>query len=130
MAYNKLKPMRLGPLPVELIAKIGLKVEPGEVIFSISAQKHAISRHPEEYALCLPHLTNAIISPTHIGQAPDHKNVGIELIYEHVEEKVIILVAVHLEANEDGSYIVKSTYPIDRNKLERRVRKKFIISTK
>ena len=43
--------------------------------------------------------------------------------------RTIILVAVHLVQSADGNYIVKSTYPIARDKLERRIRKKFIVAT-
>lgn len=130
MAYNKLSPLNLGPLPVDKLKAFGIDADIGDVIFSIAAQRHAIRGHAEEYTLCLPYLERTVQTPTHVGQAPDHKNVGIELIYEHIADKVIVLVAVHLEPREDGTYIVKSAYPINRDKLERRIRKKFIIETK
>jgi hypothetical protein len=130
MSYNKLTPLKLGPLPVETLKAFGIKAAPGEVVFTVAAQKHAIKGHAEEFALCLRYIDRAVQSPTHVGQAPQHKDVGVELIYEHVVDKVIILVAVHLEQTKDGNYIVKSTYPIARDKLERRIRKKFIVATK
>ncbi|YBV93986.1 hypothetical protein M1D80_04875 (plasmid) [Phyllobacteriaceae bacterium JZ32] len=129
MSYNKLTPLNLGPLPVEKLKDFGVIAAPGDVVFTVAAQKHAIKGHAEEFALCLRYLDRAVQTPTHVGQAPQHKDVGIELIYEHAVDKVIILVAVHLVQTADGNYIVKSTYPIARDKLERRIRKKFIVAT-
>lgn len=123
---NDLKPLLLGSLPVASLKRAGIDAKEGDVVFSIAAQKHAISRHAEEFDICQPYLEAAVKSPTHIGQAPEHKDVGFELIYEHKTESVIVLVAVHLEPKKDGTYIVKSAYPINRDKLERRVRKKFV----
>ncbi|WP_156382008.1 MULTISPECIES: hypothetical protein [unclassified Aureimonas] len=130
MSYNKLTPLNLGPLPVDKLKDFGIVAAPGDVIFTVAAQKHAIKGHAQEFALCLRYLDRAVQTPTHVGQAPQHKGVGVELIYEHVMDKVIILVAVHLELTPAGTYIVKSTYPIARDKLERRIRKKFIIAAK
>ncbi|MDQ0457967.1 hypothetical protein [Rhizobium paknamense] len=130
MSYNRLTQLKLGPLPVEHLKKFGIVAAPGEVIFTVAAQKHAIKGHAQEFALCLRYIERAVQSPTYVGQGPQHKNRGVELIYEHVIDKVIILVAIHLEKTEHGLYIVKSTYPISKDKLERRVRKKFLIATK
>ncbi len=64
-------------------------------------------------------------NPDYIGQAPG-QNDGFELIGEIPHEQAIILVAIKLRVDRAGRYIVASTYPIDRNKLERRLRKGFI----
>ncbi|MCM2294421.1 hypothetical protein NAC44_19015 [Allorhizobium sp. BGMRC 0089] len=129
MSYNKLTPLRLGPLPIDKLKDFGILTPPGEVIFTVAAQKHAIKGHAAEFALCLRYIERAVQTPTYVGQAPQHKNLGVELIYEHVVDRVIILVAVHLEQTPEGFYIVKSTYPISKDKLERRIRKKFLMAT-
>lgn len=118
---DKLKPLVLGKLPIDALKRAGIAVGDGDVIFSIAAQRHAISRHAHEFEMCRPYLSLAVGSPTHVGQGPEHKNLGFELIYEHVDGNTIVLVAVHLEPRLDGTYIVKSAYPINRDKLERRI---------
>ncbi|WP_037377574.1 hypothetical protein [Sinorhizobium americanum] len=127
---DKLKPLVLGKLPIDALKKAGIAVGGGDVVFSIAAQKHAISRHAHEFKMCRPYLALAVNSPTHVGQGPEHKNLGFELIYEQVDGDIIVLVAVHLEPRSDGTYIVKSAYPINRNTLERRIRKKFVMLAK
>ena len=118
-------------MPVDSLKKIGIAAVVGRVIFSIAAQKHAIKRHAAEFERCRPYLSLAVNYPTHVGQAPHHKGIGCELIYEHVAHGLIVLVAVHLEVlNANGTYIVKSAYPIDRGTLDRRIRKGYVIATK
>jgi hypothetical protein len=51
---------------------------------------------------------------------------GFELIGEAREDQAIILIAIKINRDRAGRYIVASTYTIDRNKLQRRVRKRFL----
>lgn len=120
------KPLVLGPLPTEQLAKASFNLAEGEVHFSIPAQKHAYGRHPDTYMSLVPFLSETVINPTHVGQAPDHHGRGFELVREIQSAGVIVLVAVTLRPTNSGIYHVMSTYPIDRNKLERRVRKRFL----
>ncbi len=94
--------------------------------FSIAAQKHAMTRHPSEYELCVPHLAQAVANPTYVGQAPDHKNKGFELVLHVQKDSLIVLIAIHFKPSKNGVYIVKSCYPINASTLDRRLRKKHL----
>lgn len=122
------KPLVLGPLPSAQLAKARILISDGEVHFSIPAQRHAYNRHPETYMSCAPFLSQTVLDPSHVGQAPDHAGTGFEIVREIKEEGIIVLLAVVLRPTNAGIYHVSSTYPIDRNKLERRVRKGYLIA--
>lgn len=123
----RFRPLVLGNLPHGRLARANLFLPPGPVHFSIMAQRHAFKRHPETFMSCLPFLSETVTDPTHAGQAPDHGTDGFELIREIRQANLILLVAIRIRRSSDGAYQVSSTYPIDRNKLERRLRKKFIV---
>lgn len=123
---EKLTPINLGWLEVGALIRFGISVLPGQVMFSIAAQKHTMKEHPADYDKCLSLMALAVKSPTHVGRSPDHKDDGFELIYEAATEDYIMLVALKLEQREDGTFAVSSAYPINRDKLERRVRKGFV----
>lgn len=123
----KLKPLILGDLPLIHLQKCGLVLSAGPVHFGIPAQKHAIKRHPKEYALCEPHLHDVVLAPTHVGQSPHHVSDGFELVRAVASGGLIVLLAVKLVPTAGGFYMATSNYPIDSNTLERRVRKGHLI---
>lgn len=102
----------------------------GQVSFTIPAQKHAWKSHPDTFLSCLPYLSQTVVDPTHVGQSPKHLNQGFELVRELKAVGLIVLVAVLVKPVAGEFYLVKSTYPIDRDKLERRLRKGHLIATK
>lgn len=116
----------LGPLPVEVVNRtISTELEPGEVVLSRAAQRHAARRHPEDYPVCLPHLASIILNPLYIGD--DHRNPGkIELIGRVAAAASLVLVAVDLERDEDGNYGVSSFYTITQEKAQGRRAKGFL----
>lgn len=121
-----LTPLDLGPLPVARInAVLGSSLVAANAHFSIRAQSHSLMRHPADFELCRRYIGQIVSTPNYIGQAPGQAH-GFELIGEVPQESAIILVAIELRVDRAGRYIVASTYPIDRNKLERRLRKGFI----
>jgi hypothetical protein len=116
----------LGPLPVAKInATLGSSLVLADVHYSVRAQYHSFTRHPTDFELCRRYVGQIVSSPDYIGQAPGQID-GFELIGEIPSEQAIILVAIKLRLDKAGRYIVASTYPIDSNKLERRLRKGFI----
>ena len=116
----------LGPLPVAKINSVlGLNLTAADAHFSIRAQSHAQMRHPGDFELCRQYVGRIVAKPDYIGRAPDQVD-GFELIGEIPHEKAIILVAIKLRVDHAGRYIIASTYPIDRNKLDRRLRKGFV----
>ncbi|WP_147412768.1 hypothetical protein [Rhizobium sp. AG855] len=127
--WPRFKPLILGELPVQHLRRFGLNLQPGPVGFSIPAQKHAFKSHPDSFMSCLPFLTQTVARPTHVGQSPKHTNDGLELIREVRQLDLILLVALLIRPTRQGVYMVKSTYPIDRNKLENRLRKGHLIET-
>ena len=116
----------LGPLPVAKINRVlRSSLAAGDAHFSVRAQSHSLTRHPDDFELCRQYVGQIVSNPDYVGQAPGQTD-GFELISEVPHEKAIILVAIKLRVDHVGRYIVVSTYPIDRNKLERRLRKGFI----
>jgi hypothetical protein len=68
MKGDVFKKLDLGPLPVDTIARcLGVKLEPGNVVFYPEAQKHAFGKDLERMA-CLDHLSDVVATPTHVGQ--------------------------------------------------------------
>jgi hypothetical protein len=112
--------MALGPLPVGAILQcLGIELPPGEVMFYAHAQKHTFDGKPERH-VCLPHLKATVAAPSYVGQQPDHKFKGFDLVYS-CPEGLIVLVAIGLKIRR-GVYPAKSTYPLKRDALLRRVR--------
>lgn len=79
---------------------------------------------------CVPYLSQAVTDPTHVGQSPKHAGQGFELVREVNQAGLIVLLAVLIKPTGQGIYMVKSTYPIDRDKLANRLRKGHLIRTK
>ena len=77
---NNLALLDLGPMPTDIIeATLGIEVEPGPVVFTVSNQKHARAQHPEDFGRCLPHIGTVLANPMYLRD--DFKNGGkIELI--------------------------------------------------
>ncbi len=124
----KFRPLTLGRLPTELIyATIRLALSDGVVHFSIPAQKHAFQEHPDTFLGYLPFASETVLNPTHVGQAPQHRGESFEVIKAFTEPDLISLVAICLRPSNQGVYTVRSMYPIDRNKLERRIRRRFVV---
>ena len=122
-------PLDAGPLPVAAIkAATGLELAPGPVHFSVRAQEHAERRHPGDFALCMRHVAHIVTAPDYIGQGP-HQVDGFELVGEAEGEGAVVLVAIKVRPDAAGRYIVASTYIIDRNTLDRRLRKRFLTAT-
>lgn len=110
----------LGPLPVDKINKaLGLELEPGDVVLTVGTQRHALKRHPSDYARCQPHVGGVVIDPSYIGD--DFENPGkIELVARVPAIGSGLLVAVLVEPNVDGNYVVTSFYPISERTIENR----------
>lgn len=118
-----------GPLDtVRVSTLLGLNLANGNVVFSKSAQLHAIRRHPADFTVCISHLQRLISTPDFIGRGPKQRD-GFEMVAEIPNENAIILVAIKLLADANGNYRIASTYLISRNSLERRLRKKFLART-
>ncbi|MDP2359049.1 MAG: PBECR2 nuclease fold domain-containing protein [Beijerinckiaceae bacterium] len=117
--------LHLGEMPVGKIkTTIDVDLEPGPVVLTAGAQKHAASRHPEDYAECMPHLAGIIASPLYIGD--DLNNLGIELIGRIRALDSAVLVAVTIDKDERGRYRVCSFYPISEAKIENRRARRFL----
>jgi len=112
--------LMLGQLPVETINQVlELELEAGEVVISTAAQRHAASRHPNEYSICLPLLAGVIASPLYVGD--DFRNEGkIEIVGGSVPPDGLLLIAVCIEPDGEGRYHVASFYPISRTKAQNR----------
>jgi hypothetical protein len=116
----KLKLIDLGALPVDDINQaLGLEFEPGEVVFSVPAQKHALKEHPNEFMTCLPFAGLTVRDPTYAGEG--FRNPGkIELIRRvphPMPEREALLVAIATTRDEHGHYPVCSIYPIPQSTL-------------
>lgn len=116
----KLVPYLFGPLPVEGInAALKLELDPGDVVMSIRAQKHAQNRHPVDYARCFPHVASIVTGPLYVRD--DFKNSDkIEMVGKAAGLPDWLLVAVEIAVDEEGRYNVTSFYPISEQKIENR----------
>jgi hypothetical protein len=124
--HPRLKALDLGPLPATHINRaLGLSLVPAKVHFSVRAQLHALQRHPDNFTICMRHIASIVAKPDYAGQSPGQSD-GFELIGEAHQDQALVLVAINISRDQAGRYIVASTYLIDRNKLERRVRKRFL----
>jgi len=120
--------IELGPLPIdEIYRAFGISLNVGLVHFSVRAQQHARERHPDDFDLCLAHIERVIAAPDYVGRKPEQTD-GFEMIGE--SDHAIVLVAIKMRSDSAGRYIVASTYLIDRNSLERRLRKGFVKPSK
>jgi hypothetical protein len=107
---------------------IGLDLPAGDVRFTARAQAHARERHPGDFEICLTHLPRIVRAPDYVGRAPQQAD-GFELIGEARQERSIILVAIKLERDREGRYIVASTYRLTRRALESRLLRGFVVRT-
>ncbi|MBM1172849.1 hypothetical protein [Microvirga arabica] len=116
----------LGPLPAEIIrTTIGIDLDPGSVIVSAAAQRHAAVRHPDEYGVCLPLLATVVADPLYVGD--DFRNEGkIEIIGGALPPDALLLIAICIEADTGGRYHVASFYPVSRKKAQHRKDKGFL----
>ncbi|GAA0765942.1 hypothetical protein [Brevundimonas olei] len=128
-ANRKAKPIDLilGPLPTDQINQaLGLELEPGDIILSAGAQKHASKRHPDEYARCQPHVAAVALDPLYVGN--DFRNEGkIELVSRVAALGGGMLVAVCIEPDAEGNYSVTSFYPVSEKKIENRRQSRHLI---
>ena len=123
---NPLRPLPLGPLPVEVInLTLNLELEPGHVIFSIPAQRHALKRHPVDFPRCLPYTGSVIANPLFIGD--DFRNPDkIELISRIAALGGPMLVAISVEMDANGIYHVTSCFPFSEAKITARLSAGFL----
>ena len=111
--------LNLGPLPVDEINRtLGHDLEPGDVIFSSAAQRHAARSHPDDFPKCLPHVGGVVQRPDFLGD--DFKNDGIELVSRIPALGGGLLVALVIERDKAGNYNVASCYPVGNSKIENR----------
>lgn len=110
-----------GSLPVEKINHVmDTELEPGNVRLSARAHKHIAEDHPDDYAICIAAMTDAIANPSFIGQAPKSTE-NFEIIKRvKVPEDKEVLVAIRLEPGKDGYYSIVSSYLIDKKKVDTR----------
>lgn len=120
----------LGPLPVDAINRtLGHDLEPGMVVFTGAAQLHAFRRHQTEFQKCLPHVGGTVEKPDFLGD--DFKNEGkIELVARVQALGGGLLVALVIEPDEQGQYLVASCYPVSQKKIEGRRENGFLIIPK
>jgi len=119
--------IRLGRLPVAAINKyLGLTLVPGNVVFFWKAQEHSFTKEPHREPICSPHYADVITNPTHVGQQPKHKkkgkDEGFDLCRKISPTGLIILMAIKMTPLKSGVYVVRSSYPLPLDTLERRVR--------
>jgi len=116
----KLIPYLFGEVPIAAInAALQLELEPGEAVMSINAQRHALSRHPKDFARCFPHVAAVITTPLYVRD--DFINDGkIELVGRPAALGEYLLVAVEIALDAEGRYNVVSFYPISETKVSKR----------
>jgi hypothetical protein len=121
LATKSLSSIDLGELPVDLInAVLGTELQPGRVRLTSSARRKMRWRHRSDYEICLAALKPAIITPSYIGEPPNHPG-KFEIVkrLSRTAEKAL-LVAITLNPDTRGDYRVCSSYCISVTEVERR----------
>lgn len=123
----KFSDLILGPMPVDKINRaLGYELEPGPIVLTVGSQRHALRRHPEDYPRCLPHVGTVACDPSYVGD--DFNNSGkIELVGRVRALGQGILVAILVEPDEHGRYVVTSFYPISEKTIENRREKRRLV---
>ena len=119
-----------GPLPVDLInATLGTDLEPGNARLSARAHEHIATDHPDDYAICMGALAQAIAAPSFIGQDPTHRANFVLVKRIGLEDGRAVLVAIGLEIDRHGFYAVRSSYLIPQRTIDarRQARRLFIV---
>lgn len=120
----KLYELRPGRFPDHIVYRtLQIEADPGEVIFSVPAQKHANGNHPGDAAVIIPHLSQVIEDPMYVGD--DTRNPGkIELV------RMIpgaggksALIAVTVEPDDRGVYNICSSYLITQSEVDKKRQK-------
>ena len=118
---SKLFKLRPGKCPDDIVYRtLEIEADPGEVIFSVPAQKHANKRHPGDAQFIVPHLSQVIEDPMYVGD--DFRNPGkIELVrmIPNTGGKSA-LIAVTVEPDEDGVYNICSSYLITQSEVDKK----------
>ena len=121
----KYKPMDCGALAVGLVNEVmQWSLPPGPVHFSASAQEHAEDRHPGDYALCIKNIESILRAPDWIGQGPKDRE-GFVMVRRISAAKAILLVAIKLKRDDQGRYVVASTYRVTQHDVDTRVAKRY-----
>jgi hypothetical protein len=126
---TKYVPLNVGPLPVATInMALGTALKPGAAHFSALAQEHADDRHPADFALCMGSITRIVRAPDYVGRGPNAAD-GFELVGVVNQGKSLVLIALKMEPDEDGRYIVASAYSIKQSRLDASVAKGYCFPT-
>lgn len=121
--HTRYRAKRIGPLCVDIInTLLNTELEPAEVWLSNYAHRHLAEDHPDDYELCLGALSNAVISPTYVGQDPRHGK-NFYLVHRVITDKVnFVLIAIGFERNDYGNYNIRSAYTLKPEEVETRKR--------
>ena len=117
----------LGQLPHEALGRaLGVAFEAGDVKLSRAAQRHVSADHPEDYAICLPHIAQVIAAPLYAGD--DFKNPGnFEIVGRVASIDQPILIAITFEKDDDGFYRVVTFYRVSEKKVVGRREKRHLV---
>jgi hypothetical protein len=126
---TKYVPLDVGPLQVTTInLALGLSLKPGIAHFSALAQEHADDKHPNDFAICMDNIARIVRAPSYVGRGPKAKD-GFELIGEVKSPTSLVLIALKIEPDEKGRYIVSSAYRIDQKRLDTRIDRGYCFRT-
>ena len=120
MIYN---PRHINGLPVTHINEL-LSLELTHDIVHISNQaiKHIKERHPDDYVFCLESLETVVQLPDLTGQSPLHPDHFV--LIKQIKAS-FLLAAISAIPDEYSEYPLMSSYIIDKNVVQRRIRKGF-----
>jgi hypothetical protein len=111
----------LGPLPVDLINTVlGTELEPGNARLSSRAHSHIAIGHPNDYAICIAALDQAISAPTFVGQDPKQADNFVLVKRDSLPDGKAVLVAIGLKISAEGLYSVRSSYLISQKTIDER----------
>lgn len=117
----------LGPLPVEVVNRVlRCDLPPGIVHFSAANQDHAFEQHGDDFLSCQPHIEATVLNPDYIGQGPQYVTKGFEMVRDLNQMPRggnHILVALTLQPDNLGRYLVQSVYQIAYGTVRTRMKR-------
>ncbi len=118
------KSQNFSGLPYQAINKIlSLNLCNDEIHLSAKACGHIFERHPDDFTLCFHNVGIVISEPEFAGYTDKHPD---NFTIMKALNDSYILAAIEMKLNHYGKYPIQSMYLLDKDTMNRRLRKGFV----
>jgi hypothetical protein len=117
---------QVGKISQRVIDLLGLNITAGTPIYlSTSNIEHMINSHPQDFEDYGMDLENILKYPDYVGINPSDGSIEYVKLFQ-VKNKEYIKVAVRVSAG--GNYFARSLYSRDTGKMERFIKKGYLLT--